>query len=345
MENLEQAIFDYENHFIGICELSQKYKIPNKMIRTCLEEKGYNLGKGVSPKSVVNIKRAVDEYIKILNSGEEPNIYRLSQKYQVSHTGIKDNLNRLNIKVIRYPKKIQFDETVFDTIDTDEKAYWLGFFSADGYICKRYNTVGIALSDKDADHVKKFAKFLGCPENVKFKKVGSYGKCTCEIGNAHLKRTLMNYGFTSTKSYDLTFPNINIFKDPKLINAFIRGNFDGDGSITFSKHFRKRTEDLYCAKVISFVGTKQFIEGIQEHFNLYDSTIYQDRDHMCYEIRTQSKAQYILNIIYKDASVYLDRKYKLYKIAPHFVWTNAEKPFNIEELCDENIEIISEVKI
>lgn len=74
MTNLEKAVFEYENNYVGIIELSKKYNIPKKMIRESLEQKGYFLGKGVSPKSVVNIKNAVDEYIKIQNTGAEPNI-------------------------------------------------------------------------------------------------------------------------------------------------------------------------------------------------------------------------------------------------------------------------------
>ena len=66
MNNLNQAISDYEHLFIGICELSKKYKIPNKEIRKALEDKGYYLGKGVSPKSVVHIKLAVEEYKNII---------------------------------------------------------------------------------------------------------------------------------------------------------------------------------------------------------------------------------------------------------------------------------------
>lgn len=123
MTDLEKAVYDYENSYIGIIELSKKYKIPKEKIRKALEDLGYFLGKGVSPKSVVNIKKAVDEYKTILSKGIEPNIYHLSQKYDISHASITSNLKRLGINIVRYPKKIQFNEHVFDIIDTEEKAY------------------------------------------------------------------------------------------------------------------------------------------------------------------------------------------------------------------------------
>ena len=61
----------------------------------------------------------------------------------------------------------------FDKIDTPDKAYWLGFIWADGYIAKRerkqpngcvrieYN-LKLELQESDASHVQKF---LDCIES------------------------------------------------------------------------------------------------------------------------------------------------------------------------------------
>lgn len=344
MDNLEKAILEYETNYIGILELNKKYNIPKEEIRKKLEEKGYFLGKGVHPKSVVNIKRAIDEYKTILNSKQEPNIYHLSQKYNVSHTSIVNNLKRLNISVNRYPKKIQFNEHIFDVIDTEEKAYWLGFFSADGYVCTRYNTVGIALSSVDKTHVQKFAKFLGCESNVKLKKNKCSSAYLCEIGNAHLKQTLKSYGFDEQKSISLKFPNDFIFADKSLIRHFLRGHFDGDGCITFGKYFRKRTNDYRFHKRISVVGTYAFIESWREFFKLWDNSIQKDGN--CYSISTETKAQEILEYLYKDATIYLERKYILYKnFAAHFVQTSAETLLKNGESWDANAVVNTETKV
>ena len=343
MTNLEKAVFEYENNYVGIIELSKKYNIPKKMIRESLEQKGYFLGKGVSPKSVVNIKNAVDEYIKIQNTGSEPNIWTLAKKYEVSHTSISSNLKRLSINVVRYPKKTQFDEHVFDIIDTEEKAYWLGFFAADGYICKRHHTVGIALASIDKKHVEKFAKFLGCPDNVRFKKNSHTGCYRCDIGNQHLKSTLKSYGFDEDKSHTLKFPSEIIFKDRSLIRHFIRGHFDGDGTILFNKYYRKRTNDYRCVRAMSVVGTKSFLMSLREYLELWESTV--RKTGTIYTLATESRAQEVLDYMYKDSTIYLDRKYNLYKnFAPRFVQTVEEKLLNIGESCDANTEITEESK-
>lgn len=345
LNNLEKAVFDYENHFVGICELSKQYKIPNKTIREALENKGYRLGKGVSPKSVVFIKKAVDEYKEILDKGEEPNIYHLSQKYKVSHTSIVDNVKRAGLRVVRYPKIIQFDEHVFDVIDTEEKAYWLGFMGADGYICSRYNGVGLSLASKDVEHVKKYAKFLGCESNVKFHNNDKTGAYSCNVANAHLKSTLIKYGFTPNKSFDFKFPDESIFKTKDLIRHFIRGYFDGDGSITICRDYRIKTDDYRCTKQISILGTKEFLTKLVTYLDL-NLNVRKESNTNCFVIATTChKANKVLDYMYKDATVYLERKYKLYKVvAPYIEKSDKEKSTNIGESCDANTEITKDVK-
>ena len=54
--------------------------------------------------------------------------------------------------------RVNYDVHVFDTIDSEEKAYWLGFLMADGYVRSDSNVIGIELSYVDIDHMKKFKK-------------------------------------------------------------------------------------------------------------------------------------------------------------------------------------------
>jgi len=51
-------------------------------------------------------------------------------------------------------------EEAFDNIDTEEKAYWLGFLYADGWVSSKGNTVGLTLALKDIEHLKKYNNFL-----------------------------------------------------------------------------------------------------------------------------------------------------------------------------------------
>lgn len=46
-------------------------------------------------------------------------------------------------------------------IDSEEKAYWLGFLYADGYLTARNHMVGLSISIKDIEHLRKYNRFLG----------------------------------------------------------------------------------------------------------------------------------------------------------------------------------------
>src|SRR5271166_7037406 len=57
----------------------------------------------------------------------------------------------------------QLNHSIFETIDSEEKAYWLGFLLADGSIQVRKNVqkiVKLALAIEDKEHLEKFKKFV-----------------------------------------------------------------------------------------------------------------------------------------------------------------------------------------
>jgi hypothetical protein len=56
---------------------------------------------------------------------------------------------------------IEYNRHIFDEIDNEEKAYWLGFIVADGYLNSDRNMLRIKLGNKDKNHLEKFINFLG----------------------------------------------------------------------------------------------------------------------------------------------------------------------------------------
>ena len=55
---------------------------------------------------------------------------------------------------------IEYNRHIFDEINSPEKAYWLGFIVADGYLNDDKNMLRIKLGNKDKSHLEKFIKFL-----------------------------------------------------------------------------------------------------------------------------------------------------------------------------------------
>jgi hypothetical protein len=75
-----------------------------------------------------------------------------------------------------YNKKYNFNENYFEKIDTEEKAYWLGFITADGsinlgYGKQKFYQLHINLKGGDYSHLEKFQKAI--ERNAILKKVES----------------------------------------------------------------------------------------------------------------------------------------------------------------------------
>ena len=62
------------------------------------------------------------------------------------------------IEIIRYRRKYALNETFFEVINSEEKAYWLGFIAADGCVYRR--TLSINLNIKDKEHLEKLITVL-----------------------------------------------------------------------------------------------------------------------------------------------------------------------------------------
>lgn len=134
----------------------------------------------------------------------------------------------------------------FDAINTGEKAYWLGFLMADGGVY--HKKLWVNLGKKDTAHLYKFKKALDSSHPVKEKEKSS----TFFIASVRLIRSLEKYGIVERKTFHTYLPQNIPFN---LIRHFIRGYFDGDGSIKYNK---KRN-----TKVFEIKGTKHLLSQIQ----------------------------------------------------------------------------------
>lgn len=79
--------------------------------------------------------------------------------------------------------KFYYNKDFFQEINTEEKAYWLGFLYADGCINKIYRNnklksmnLEIGLCHKDEQHLQKFLNSIESNIEIKHKKSKSNGK-------------------------------------------------------------------------------------------------------------------------------------------------------------------------
>lgn len=212
-------------------------------------------------------------------------------------------------------RKYSFNENIFSEIDTEEKAYWLGFLYADGNVqLGDRNGIEISLKYSDKKHLEKFSSFINATPSipVKSKIVKLNGKeiqiWRIFVFSKKMAEDLNKWGCTPRKSLTLKFPD---FIDEKLMHHFMRGYFDGDGCLC-ATHTDK-TPLLH----FGIVGAKDFVipyeDYLIEHGILYRHTKIQKAGKA---IQTQHggnlQARKLYDYFYSDANIFLDRKYDLF---------------------------------
>jgi hypothetical protein len=107
----------------------------------------------------------IEEYFSTPES--ERSLTQLHKKYGIKRQTIAKHLKQRGFEVINYQNRLRCNEHIFDCIDTEEKAYWLGFLYADGNISSNGHRLEIALSIKDLEHLSKFKNFLNLETEIR----------------------------------------------------------------------------------------------------------------------------------------------------------------------------------
>lgn len=214
-------------------------------------------------------------------------------------------------------KKYTVNSDFFNKIDSEEKAYWLGFLIADGYITSKDNRIGLSLCIDDIKHLEKFKNDIDATYPIKIYNPSktSYSEkqyCRIIISDLIMYLSVQDYGLVEHKSNVLQPPNKKDIKGYE--RDFIRGFFDGNGSITFTNTTLHKNE--YKFKVVS---TDAFLDFIKEWIELNTSTkikrYYKRKEEQIVssiEIAGNYQVKEILDLLYKDSTVYLERKYNRY---------------------------------
>lgn len=278
------------------------------------------------------MRKLLYEFVR--KSFEKENYKLLSKKYINSQTPLKFKCPRGHMHAIKWAywnggerciycykedaRKYTLNEKYFDNIDTEPKAYFLGLLYADG--CNDGATIKLQLAEKDRDILEKLKIEIGSntplqnqkPRLIKFKKDSrSYMQkksYILKLNSRYLCRRLSEIGCIPKKTFLLEFP-LKKHLPINLTRHFIRGYFDGDGSLHIPKHkkgcgFTFIGRENFCLKV------KQVLENtlnIRLTFNKY-------KKHSFWTIQSGSipNIKKILDFFYADATIYLNRKHEKY---------------------------------
>lgn len=223
---------------------------------------------------------------------------QISKQLRIHRGRFTNYIKQQGIEVVNKQNDSQNYSDIFEKIDTEEKAYWLGFLCADGYIGTETNHIEIALAVKDIEHIKKFAKFI----NYKRKILRDNIRARITFRDKKMHSDLTKLGCSPKKSLTLQFPNEE--QVPRyLLRHFVRGFIDGDGYIGMHRNGFGRMS-ITC-------GSKKFIEDLILNMSWRQNKIRKDKRSDALKI--DWAGYYVcdmLNELYKGSSIYLDRKYK-----------------------------------
>jgi len=264
-------------------------------------------------------KNTVKNFIKDYNDGLST--IKIGKKYNVSYTTVYNYLKKSNVKIrsaAMRARKYELREDFFDKIDTQEKAYFLGLLYADGCNSTEANLVRITLTKNDKDILEKLSSLVypnndrplgfqpGRINTFNSKQHKTKDSYVLRISNEKISQRLNQLGVTKNKTKIVTFPN---FLNDILIPHFIRGYFDGDGSVSLKKDGQT---------MLSLLGTKRFCKSVQKivrHNLNINSTV-------CHAKKGSSMSQFVLHgnrvgpkfldWIYENSTIHLNRKYNKY---------------------------------
>ena len=251
-------------------------------------------------------KNIVDYYLSRPMSLQE-----CSNKFNLCKPTIAKVLNDNNIP--RYSKNQifnpNFEESYFETIDKEAKAYYIGFIITDGNVhissekkANRQAMISITQKENDAYILQTFL------DEVKSNRsVGHDGRgcCQCAVMSNKMADDLSKYGIVPRKTIYAYLPT---FKK-ELMPHLIRGILDGDGNIK-SKQTKRRHEHA-----VSFCGSHPLMEDIanylSEELGISKPNVYDYSDRQLSEIKWQRKDEIhlIYNYLYNNASIFLKRKH------------------------------------
>lgn len=270
-----------------LCErgLSRK-EISNQMGVTTRTIYDWQTKTGIGP---YGYQERLKRYIELCEKGKTRK--EISEILGVENRTLTDYKNRTGYKPKSAIKKPSLNPSFFKEINSEEKAYILGFAFADGYIEGNERSLTFKIHEKDTDVLQKIKKYTSCTNKIH--KVTGTNMVVLYLSSVELVKDLRNYGMVRSKTFTLDFPELSA----ELYNHFIRGFCDGDG------HIGKR-------QTIFVNGAEKLMKNmcifLEEKF---ERKIYLKKTDNCYRLVLSQRDKDIVNWLYDDATIYMNRKH------------------------------------
>jgi predicted HTH domain antitoxin len=258
----------------------------------------------------------IDLYTK-----DQMSLTQISKIHKLDRATMAEVLEKNGIeqrKLGSHLRKFPLNEQYFDDIDSEDKSYFLGLLYADGCnsrSAKNKKSIKIELQEGDKDILSAFSRYLYDGNEflyyVKQRRNNQAMWRLC-INSPRVSQRIANLGCVSRKSLVLEFPNWLI--DPELQRHFIRGYFDGDGALYGSKSNNSYTYIWQLTSTSQFCSKVSDI--IRSHYDIHINNRlccpeYNDTT-TGITIKGTRQVEQIMDWLYKDATIYLERKHQKY---------------------------------
>ena len=242
------------------------------------------------------IENIIKQYELGLNSTQ------LSKLYLVKEKTIGYWIRKYSTPRHKGPKSFIKNEDFFSKIDSEKKAYYLGWIMADGCVSTYANQYCLKLhiGFKDKILIDQFLFEIGSINKTKFKPSNGNGSYYVSLTSKKMVCDLIKHGVIERKTGKETIPSTI----PKLlIPHFIRGYFDGDG-ITDIVQNRS-----------GFISSIEFLTQLQVILNVNKKIISVNEKNTAYFLSGKKFSKLLYNYMYSNSNIHLTRKkYRLFKI-------------------------------
>jgi hypothetical protein len=244
-------------------------------------------------------------------------LQKMANKLQVDVKSISKYMKLYNIPYVPHNQRTYLCNDNIFSVENEKAFYLAGFIAADGSLQKRqYSKIlKITLSKTDFQHLEKIRDLMDSNNPIKeyivppSELIPTEQRCVeIQIVSKQIFDDLAKFNIVPNKTDIYKFPKWLI--DHPLVNHFMRGYFDGDGCISRCGLGEGRT---VIQKSISMLGTKSFIRTFRDvlakNSKLSLAKMYIHNDSVwAFRYTGNGNAKKIYDFLYKDATVYLDRK-------------------------------------
>jgi DNA-binding CsgD family transcriptional regulator len=282
--NNDQEIIDLYNSGLSNVEVSNRKDISPSQVRRILWRNGF---KGRSTKLETETEQLI---LKRYLSGESSE--KIAKDLGITAVTVCKVIKRNNVKI----RPASENKTIYrnipgvlDNIDTEEKAYFIGWMIAKS--CTRntnfYEDIKLDTSKGKEYILERFAKILY--ENPP--PLHGEGSIYLNISNSYLINKINEYCSPERFPFDL---------EEKFYNHVLRGMYDFSGGINRE----------YVGPQITLYGTADMAKDIQELLGIELSVLPQKKIEDSYTMvsKAKNKVKYIIEYLYKDATIYLTHK-------------------------------------